>query len=332
VLGQELRVDLGQPDVANTVVHRAGRTLVMVDTGACGAFRGPLREAVGRLAPWSEVLLLTTHGHLDHVGNNDLIDELAAETGIAAANVRHFVPAHDAAQLSDPAGYWRANLARLAGVVAGFEDVDAIVPLVLGLFAPLRATGASTRTYEELPLEHLRIGPAHVTGWSFCGGAVQVVRTQGHCAGQGVVHLAGPKLLHLSDEPNGPCAAMHDADQVKMLGALGWALAALESGAVEHATEGHQFEVYGRQAAAGRLSGLIDDAAQLDAAVQPAAAGACTSREFVTAFEKATSALTGATANANSMFVAMAALSKLRDLGMVAQPGPDGGAWSRPRW
>jgi len=329
VFGQEMRLEVAQPDVANAVVHRAGGTLVIIDTGATAAFRQPLLEAARRLAPWSSILLLTTHGHLDHVGNNDLIDQLAARAGVR--DVRHFVPARDAGQLADPGAYWRANLAQLAGVLPGFEDPGPVVAAVLAMFSPQRPAGAATRTFEELPLEHLRIGPVHATGWSFCGGAVQVVRTQGHCAGQVVVHLASPGLLHLSDEPNSPCAAMHDADQVKMLSALGWALTAIQSGAVALMTEGHEFDLYRSEAAAARLARLLDDAARLDAAVQPATASAPTTAEFNAAFGTAAAALSSASANPNEIFAALAAQAKLRDLGMTgAGCGPDR-RWTRPR-
>jgi glyoxylase-like metal-dependent hydrolase (beta-lactamase superfamily II) len=328
VSGQEMRLETAQPDVANAIVHRAGRTLVIVDTGATPAFRGPLLDAARQLAPWSSVLLLTTHGHLDHVGNNDLIDEIAADAGIRDA--RHFVPAHDVQQLTDPGSYWKANLGRLAGVLPGFDDTDSIVAVVLGMFAPQRPAAAATRTFEELPLEHLRIGPAHVTGWTFCDGAVHVARTQGHCAGQVVVHLAGPGLLHLSDEPNGPCAAMHDADQVKMLGAVGWALTAVQSGAVALVTEGHQFQLYDSDAATARLTGLLDDAARLDAALQPAASPSCTPAEFLAAFRKASAELSPTTANPSEIFSALAALAKLRDLGMTVSGTGASQRWTRP--
>ena len=170
----------------------------------------------------------------------------------------------------------------------------------------------------------------HVTGWTFCDGAVQVARTQGHCAGQAVVHLPGPGLLHLSDEPNGPCAAMHDADQVKMLGAVGWALTAVQSGAVALVTEGHQFQLYQSDAAAAHLTGLLDDAARLDAALQPTASPSCTA-EFLPAFRKASAELSPASASPSEIFSALAALAKLRDLGMTTAGTGASRRWTRPQ-
>ena len=77
VLGQPLVFDKGQPDVANALLHRVDDTLFLVDTGVTEAFRKALITAVDRVGPWRRLVLLTTHGHVDHVGNNDLIDQLA---------------------------------------------------------------------------------------------------------------------------------------------------------------------------------------------------------------------------------------------------------------
>jgi glyoxylase-like metal-dependent hydrolase (beta-lactamase superfamily II) len=328
VIGQPLDGAAGQPDVANAVVHRSGSTLVLIDTGATGVFRGAIEEAAHRLAPWSKVLLLTTHGHIDHVGNNDLADTIAAAAGVA--DVAHFVSAHDAGQLVAPLEYWRANLSPLVGVLAGYEDVDAIAELVLGIFGPIHPLGATTRTYESLPLEHLVIGPTHLTGWSFCDGGVQVVRTQGHCAGQVVVWLAPNRLLHLSDEANGPCAVMHDSDQVKMLGAVGSALTLAESGGVAHVTEGHREEVLDGAGAVTRLGELLDAAAAMDACVQGAVARPSSSRDVAAEYAAAFTELGIAGTNPTPMFLALAALAKLRDLGMVRRGDGDAARWVRP--
>lgn len=51
VVGRELDLAHGRPDVANALVHRAGDTLVLVDTGVTEPFRTALREAAGRVGP-----------------------------------------------------------------------------------------------------------------------------------------------------------------------------------------------------------------------------------------------------------------------------------------
>ena len=176
VIGQELDVAHEQPDVGHALVHRAGEYLVLVDTGVTEAFRAALRTAVDRVGPRSRLLLLTTHGHTDHVGNNDLVDELAAERGVPA---EHWVPARDLAQMRDPVTYWEHAFERIAGVAPLPAPPTLSAKKIVSLFQPLRPFGATTRAYEERPLERLRLGSARMTGWSFADGAV------GCCAARG---------------------------------------------------------------------------------------------------------------------------------------------------
>ncbi|WP_314247430.1 MBL fold metallo-hydrolase [Streptomyces kutzneri] len=129
VLGQELDLAHDQPDVANALVHRAGDTLVLVDTGVTPAFRTALRAAADRVGPWTRALLLTTHGHPDHVGNNDLPDELGVP-------VEHYVPAPDLDQMRDPESYWVRSFERIAW--AAPLPAPELADKVLSLFAPMR--------------------------------------------------------------------------------------------------------------------------------------------------------------------------------------------------
>jgi glyoxylase-like metal-dependent hydrolase (beta-lactamase superfamily II) len=82
VTGQELDVEGGSPDVANCLLHLSGETLVIVDTGATVAFPDAIRRAADSLGAWTQLLLLTTHGHTDRVGNKDLVDELDAAPAV----------------------------------------------------------------------------------------------------------------------------------------------------------------------------------------------------------------------------------------------------------
>jgi glyoxylase-like metal-dependent hydrolase (beta-lactamase superfamily II) len=66
------------PDLPTIAVYRTGRRLYLLDTGA-----GPeQREAIRSLArryhnDVDEVMLLNSHGHVDHTGNNDVLAEIA---------------------------------------------------------------------------------------------------------------------------------------------------------------------------------------------------------------------------------------------------------------
>ncbi|MFD8981308.1 MBL fold metallo-hydrolase [Streptomyces sp. NPDC059564] len=324
VLGQELDVGHDQPDVANALAHRAGDTLVLVDTGVTAAFRAALREAADRVGPWSRALVLTTHGHLDHVANNDLADEL----GVPA---EHYVPAADLDQMRDPASYWVSSFDRITGL-APLPAPSALAGQVVSLFQPMRPFGATTRTYEERPLERIRIGSQRFTGWTFADGAVRVLRSQGHCAGHVIVHLRDHGVLHLSDEGNGACGAMADADQLKIQTVLGAVALLFEENEAAILTDGHTFAVRRGAAAVSHLDGLLEQATALQAAALglTGESGRVRPSAFTARYAEAVAGLGVGGANPNAMFTAMMAVNQLRELGLRPESAEPDAPWSRP--
>ncbi|WP_328764836.1 MBL fold metallo-hydrolase [Streptomyces sp. NBC_00272] len=325
VLGQELDFEHDQPDVANALVHRVGDTLVLVDTGVTETFRAALRTAADRVGPWSRALVLTTHGHVDHVANNDLADELGVP-------VEHYVPALDVDQMRDPVAYWVRAFGRIAGLAPLPAPPARATRKVVSLFRPMRPFGATTCTYEERPLERFRIGSLRCTGWTFADGAVRVLRSQGHCAGHVVVHLSDCGVLHLSDEGNGPCGAMADADQLKIQTVLGAAALLFEEGRAALLTDGHTFAVRRGCEAVSYLDGLLEQATALHGAALALTGGSGQVRPsaFNTGYAEAFTDLGGGGANPNAMFAAMMAVNQLRELGLRPETDAVDAPWSRP--
>lgn len=326
VLGQELDLDAKQPDVANALVHRAGDTIVIVDTGVTGAFRHALKAAVNDVGDADRLLLLTTHGHTDHVGNNDLVDEIASERGITA---EHFVPARDIGQMLDPIDYWTRAFGPIVDLTPFPAPADLSAAFVVSLFQPLRPFGATTRTYEELPMQRLRLGPFPINGWSFADGAVSVVRSQGHCAGHVVVYLRDSRLLHLGDEDNGPCGSMPDADQVKVQSIFTLAASLIDAGLVETITDGHG-PVRRSAAARAFLDDLLEQAVALQSLTLDTHAGAenVDGRAFL---ERLTANLRASAADGaapNPVFTAMVAVNELEQAGLVRRKRDT--RWDRP--
>ncbi len=67
---------LFEPDVANAGVYRSQDDLYIFDTGATHAFADSMKEAIDEalaLGPVRTVYLMNSHAHIDHVGNNDLL-------------------------------------------------------------------------------------------------------------------------------------------------------------------------------------------------------------------------------------------------------------------
>ena len=329
VLGQELDVANDQPDVANALVHRAGDTLFLIDTGVTTEFRKALLNAVDLVGPWSRLVVLTTHGHPDHIGNNDLADDIGRDRGVP---VEHFVPARDLPQMLDPSPYWIQSFSRIAGVVPLPAPPRLAGNKVVSLFQPMHPFARVTRTYEELPLEQISFGPLRLTGWSFADGAVRVIRSQGHCAGHVIVHLRDSAIIHLSDEGNGPCGVMHDADQLKLQTILGAVATLFDQGLVGTLSDGHTFAVRHGAEATRYLEGLLDQAMALQQVALSVTKDRAplTVQEFVAGYGRGVAEIGVGGANPSPMFTAMMAVNQLVEIGLRPDGPRSGAKWSRP--
>jgi len=328
VIGQELDVEKGQPDVGNALLHRVDDTLFLVDTGVTTSFREALTEAIDRVGPWHKLVLLTTHGHVDHVGNNDLPDEWAADRGIT---VEHYLPARDLPQMLEPTRYWEATFDRVVGVAPLPAPPSLVADTVVSMFQPLRPFGRTTRSYESLPLERFSIGSQRCSGWSFADGAVRIIRSQGHCSGHVVVYFRDAALLHLGDEDNGACGVMQDADQLKLQTALATAAALVEDGSVQQLTDGHSFQVFDKDDAASHLETLLEQSTALQQMALDTVDGQETvhPKDFLVGYTAGMNSLDVGGANPNPMFTAMMALNHLAEIGLAPRARHSDSDWQR---
>lgn len=88
-----------QGDVAQIVLHRDGDRLTVIDSGAYPEDRESILRAARQLGDVSHAVLLNSHGHVDHVGNNDVIYELAPHS-------EHYMPKKDYPNLCDQSGFF----------------------------------------------------------------------------------------------------------------------------------------------------------------------------------------------------------------------------------
>ena len=314
VLGQDLNVAANQPDVANVLLHRVGRTLFMIDTGVTVEFRAAVKNAVDLVGQWDRLVVLITHGHPDHVGNNDLADELAHERGIPAEVL---VPAADLRQMQNPQAYWKSQLDRVPGLAPLPASPGLAAVKITSLFEPYHPFSDHTHTDEQTPPEAIIIGSRRFVGWTFADGAVAVLRSQGHCAGHVVAYLRDNKLLHIGDEVNGPCPVMADADQHKLTEIHTAALALINNGAITHLTDGHTFTVRDAATAATRLRQLLDHSLALQTAATDLTDGQAHIRgaDFAAGLTRCYDELGVHSANPNPVFLGMMAAAHLQRLG-----------------
>jgi hypothetical protein len=231
----------------------------------------------------------------------------------------------------DPRKYWTQTFGRIARVVPMPAQPSLVARKVVSLFKPMTPFGRTTRTYEELPLEQIAIGSVQMFGWSFADGAVRVLPSQGHCAGQVIVYVRDSQLLHLGDEPNGPCGPMADFDQVKLVSTLTAAHTMVTEQQVLRLTDGHTFTVSGADQAATRLQGLLDNGPALQTRAAAVVAGQVSVNpvELVGSYTAALADLGVAAANPNPLFIGMMALNTLRELGFSPDKAP-ASPWRRP--
>ncbi|MFC5138959.1 MBL fold metallo-hydrolase [Actinomycetospora rhizophila] len=146
----------GDPDVPTIAVYRRGPRLYLLDTGAGPEQEAAIRAVAARYTGIEEVLLLNSHGHPDHLGNNHVL------AAIPAARRRHHI-----ARAARPALDHAAFFARMYRT--GLEYFDYLDGLDLApdrLADLLRALGAPpTLTADDVAdlgerMARLGLGPA----------------------------------------------------------------------------------------------------------------------------------------------------------------------------
>jgi glyoxylase-like metal-dependent hydrolase (beta-lactamase superfamily II) len=66
-------------DVANAILYRRGEALYLMDSGAGTTIRTSILRLLDDVDAVRSFTLLNSHGHADHVGNNDVIRRARAE-------------------------------------------------------------------------------------------------------------------------------------------------------------------------------------------------------------------------------------------------------------
>jgi glyoxylase-like metal-dependent hydrolase (beta-lactamase superfamily II) len=329
VLGQELVIAQEQPDVGNAVVHRCGDTVFLIDSGVTTPFRDALAAALDEVGAWKHVVLLTTHGHLDHVGNNHIVEQLALRRG---CTTEHFVPARDLAQLTNPQRYWAHAFEQIQAVTQLPGPPDLMAHIVTTWFHPYRPITPVTRVYESMPLRRLDIGLPGAVGWIFANGAIQVMASQGHCAGHVIVHLREPGVLHVGDELNGPCAPMPDADQLKISTTWNAVESLLETADIDVVTDGHSMAPLSREHAVHRLNTYRDLHLELHNRTRQLMDDQVTEPNLAAVVSRYTDILTElgiSGPNDNPLFTAMKAVQSLISAGLNPEDQP--GLWKQLR-
>jgi glyoxylase-like metal-dependent hydrolase (beta-lactamase superfamily II) len=267
-------------DVPNVLVYRAGDRLYLIDSGAGSTIRASILQVLHEVGPIQSFTLLNSHGHADHVGNNDLIHKVTArethhylsEAGLPLLAARTYF-ADQFARLSasyDPATGFQAHRLRwrfvgvvrdlVAAAVGERRTLEMFFFLYLRKFQPIRPSPETIQTYEALPRQPLLIGGVPWTGWSFGEDDIWVLEARGHTPDEVLFYLPEHQVLHTADLTFPLFPTFPDSNGSVTQELLSKCRAMTTAGVVRLLTDGHHHQVYqGRQEVLAFLGTLLTE-------------------------------------------------------------------------
>lgn len=203
------------PDVANAVLYRRSDTLYILDTGATLFFRRRIIEAAERLRPFRRIVLLNSHGHVDHTSNNSVIHDIQAdeklhfitEVGIDGLDYdryfrRQFGQINRYYNFLDGPSFPFSLMGTLLKVLARFnpEAQFLLVGSLLSKFPPMESLATTVVPFERRgPAQRFRFGSEEWTGWNI-EDAVYALESRGHGPDHVIFYIPEEKLAFLGDE------------------------------------------------------------------------------------------------------------------------------------
>lgn len=260
VIGRPRSMETNTCDVANVVMYKAGSVLVVIDNGATPEHRTYLNAAADRLRPFEEAVLVITHGHADHTGNNAWIDTL----GVPA---RGYMSDHDLATMHDQVTTFTPLFDGVRPFMPELPPTGEFLTAVIAQFGELALELRSLTFFETLPLEKIEVGGTIWNGWRLLAGEVVILQTSGHTHGHVAVYLPAIKHLHLADETTGFYQALLCGHAELNLLTLERAAKMFEDGAAVSLTDGHSFFLRRGREATAYLERLSQSALEFDAAI-----------------------------------------------------------------
>lgn len=209
----------GPKDCPNVVVYQAADRMYVLDSGAGPVIRASIIKVMQQAGPLQTFTLLNSHGHADHVGNNDVIN-------FAQAKERHHYFSNAGLSLLDPVPYFTDLFLRLSayydplaayrtdrlkwqslklirdavGLFAGEKAaITAIWSIYIKNFEPFHPSRETMEFYESLPRQTITIGGVQWTGWGLGANDVWILEERGHTSDEVLFYLPEHKLLFTAD-------------------------------------------------------------------------------------------------------------------------------------
>lgn len=263
-------------NVPNIMALHAGRELYLLDTGLGPAQRQAITDLGRKLhGQFDRVTLLNSHGHADHMGNNDVLSDLGA------AFTRHYI-SEKSAPYFDTISFFRnayneggkyfdyltgldlsaealmpllaragldphTDPARLEAVGRDLADLglthvishfmgDLMIRNLSETYPPIHINVDGAQFYEATAPRTFRYGDAEWSGWQI--GDVCVFAAGGHTPDGVVFYVPDHRFLFLADETT-TIPIWHDTSPGNAASNLRKVLAMVDAGAVESVAAGH---------------------------------------------------------------------------------------------
>lgn len=312
-LGNHIRVIEGrelilnkQGDVAQIVLHCRDEILTIIDSGVYPEDRQAILKAAAELGKFSKVVLINSHGHADHVGNNDVIHELQAK------EVEHYCPAKDYPNLCDQAGFFQKLMEESCGFLDMGPPAQAVARL-MALFPELRTNKDRVGLLED----HFPLEAHQIAGISFRGFRIHnvlVIPTEGHTVGHICCLFPEDSFFYGADEFIGAVPPWGDSDPENQLAACRLVIDLIQSRVVTHAARGHHWGIVEGAAFAKALNSIIETTEQWNRHVSELlASGPQSVSSLLTAMRKRMPESFGP--NANPLFDTMKVINTCHRLG-----------------
>jgi glyoxylase-like metal-dependent hydrolase (beta-lactamase superfamily II) len=190
-----------------------------MDSGAGPVIGTSILKVMQEAGQLQTFTLLNSHGHADHVGNNDVIN-------LAQAKERHHYISNAGLRLLDPVPYFTDLFLRLSTYydpLAAYQTdrlkwqflklirdtvtlfagekaaITAIWSIYIKNFEPFHPSRQTMEFYESLPLQTITIGGVQWTGWVLGASDVWILEERGHTSDEVLFYLPEHKLLFTAD-------------------------------------------------------------------------------------------------------------------------------------
>jgi glyoxylase-like metal-dependent hydrolase (beta-lactamase superfamily II) len=265
------------PDWCNTVIYRAGDRLYLVDSSGGPVMRASIEDVLRGVGGVETVTLINTHGHLDHIGNNDVIAQVPATTRhhyLLRAGIRDEVldgPSYFAAQFDrmdayvDPLSGYQVNRARYRmarwirdglGLFVGRDRVLRwLFAVQLRKFRPVRNSRATMAALDDTPARPVKVGGVTWPGWVLGDGDVVVLEARAHTDHDVLVYIPEHRMLCMGDVTFPLFPSWADSSRERILECLRRCLAMTRAGEVAMLADGHGDRCY---IGAGAVAELLD--------------------------------------------------------------------------